>query len=39
MLQTELDSLDVGNPARDSAAEQGDSAAVAQTAVERLKSP
>jgi predicted PurR-regulated permease PerM len=38
MLQTELDSLDVGNPTRDSAAGQADSAAVAQTAVERLKS-
>ena len=39
MLQTELDSLDVGNLAGGAPAGESDSGPVAQTAVERLKSP
>jgi predicted PurR-regulated permease PerM len=39
MLQTELDSLGVADPPPDFPAAQGDSAGVAQTTVERLKSP
>ena len=39
MLQTELDSLGVADPSPDFPAAQGDSAGVAQTTVERLKSP
>ena len=39
MLQTELDSLDVGNLASGASAGPSDSGPVAQTAVERLKSP